>query len=1025
MAVLTEGEILLRENIELQKGLKYTDEAFKELLLNSKQYQQMLRGINRQLAEHNTNYGKIREQNEQIFDTIFNYSKLLSSQKISKEFDNIYKGINKASDEFRDLNAQLQTGDVSLKEYKKSLSKLGDVEKSIERQKILLEFRKKAIDIELGAEKTLLQAKETALIRVGKKTKETLETELAREIRLKTNHATRIQGIQDRLDNTSYMQRYQRQNLINEIDNENIKLQKRDEKISKLQNFVNEAPTQNELTRLRDSVGDKESELLAIGKINLELDKSKNLTQETSEQFDKSLQDVKNIEKKIGNIGTTMGVLKKLGINKFFDFKSVEDAMKSAARMKIGLQLERKARLDAIKGDDAEAKEIAEKLEANDDTKIKVPKFGSVAGAGVSAMYREAKERISVEGGVVGGGIYLAKQILDLIFQFDERWREISKNQGMVRDDAVELLGSYQKMSKENKELDLYGMSIRKTAATQKELMDATLSISNALGVNYTIINKGEGDLIANIKERMGLGDDVRQSLLEGSLVANEGFEEYFNKILGVNAINRANNKFYMNDKALLTDMSKASSSIRLQFRNHSMDLANIVIDSKKYGANLQQLDGAMGGMLDWEKQLELQTSFFAQTGQLIDTSRLQYFSMYNDIENFQKEFDKLTGTAKEYEGLTRFAQQTKAEMFGMDREGYAQMLLEKELMKKINADETMKKQFDNRQTEIQMKKEYNALKEKGLSYEKIGEILGKNSQLLLSQQKSSDEFGRAIEKIKDTFASFVENEDIENLIQSVTSLITNMSEFLMEHADFLGIRTTQTVAKKYGEQENSITPSIGSINSPDALRSYHLDIKKLLLSKDPSISENAAKDVAVMIRKYDKLNNIPSQDAKKLDKYIFDMIYKSSGESTLPAMVEKFTKDFIDKKISELGSPITPNINLEKPPKSKFVKEIQDGMISPQGNIVIKTPVGDILPNVKDYIITTTNPSSLLSNNASQNITQYLIDETKMVSTMEMVKKAVEQQTIEIVKAFSQNRDVNLNGRKVGEMINMSNNRI
>jgi len=346
-------------------------------------------------------------------------------------------------------------------------------------------------------------------------------------------------------------------------------------------------------------------------------------------------------------------------------------------------------------------------------------------------------------------------------------------------------------------------------------------------------------------------------------------------------------------------------------------------------------------------------------------------------------------------------------------------------LMKKINADETMKKQFDNRQTEIQMKKEYDMLKNRGLSYEKIGEILGKNSQLLLSQQKSSDEFGRAIEKIKDTFASFVENEDIENLIQSVSSLITNMSEFLMENAGFLGIRTPERVAKKYGETVISNSPSMGSIYSPNALRSYHLDIKKLLLSKDPSISENAAKDVAVMIRKYDKLNNIPSEDAKKLDKYIFDMIYKSSGKSTLPVMVEKFTKDFIDKNISELGSPITPNINLEKPPKSKFVKELNDGMISPQGNIVIKTPVGDILPNLKDYIITTTNPSALLSNNASQNITQYLIDETKMVSTMEMVKKAVEQQTIEIVKAFSQNRDVNLNGRKVGEMINMSNNRI
>jgi len=114
---------------------------------------------------------------------------------------------------------------------------------------------------------------------------------------------------------------------------------------------------------------------------------------------------------------------------------------------------------------------------------------------------------------------------------------------------------------------------------------------------------------------------------------------------------------------------------------------------------------------------------------------------------------------------------------------------------------------------------------------------------------------------------------------------------------------------------------------------------------------------------------------------------------------------------------------------KSKFLnksaQDINDGMISPRGNIVIKTPEGQIMPNKKDYLIATTNPNSLLSKNPAQNVTQYLIDDTKIVSTMEMVRKAVEQSTVEIVKAVSQNRDVNLNGRKVGEMINMSNNRI
>jgi hypothetical protein len=987
MAVLTEGEVRLKEQIELQKGISQTDEDFKKILLNSKQYQQMLRGINRQLAEHITQYGNIKEKNEEIFDKIFNYSRIISNPKLSSGFNNIYKSINKASDEFRDLNSQLQTGGVSLKEYKKSFDKLENVKNIINRQKDLLNMQKDSIQKELDADKELLEIKREQRRMFNDETSEDFEAKLRQEEKLISDYRTRIQGIEERLRATSYIKRSEREKLLNELVQQESKFKISEAKISYLQSNINAAPKKSEIDRLQTSVSDNEGELKNINTINEELAKSEILVSDTLKDYKKSGEQIEKIDKKIGNIGRTMGVMKNLGFNKLFDFKAIEDSMKAAAQMQNNLRLEREQQ--------KEDREIGIESAKNADD-IKVPKF-AVARAGASAIGGELKEKFGV-GGAISGGMYLAKQILDLIFLFDERWREISKNQGMVRSDAVGLLNSYQMMSKENKQLDLYGMSIRKTAATQKELMDATLSISDALGVNYTIANKQEGDLIANIKERMGLGDDVRQSLLEGSLVANEGFNEYFNKILGVNAINRANNKFYMNDKALLTDMSKASSSIRLQFRNHSMDLAKIVIDSKQYGANLQQLDGAMGGMLDWEKQLELQTSFFAQTGQLIDTSRLQYFSMYNDIENFQKEFDKLTGTAKEYEGLTRFAQQTKAEMFGMDREGYAQMLLDKELMKKINADETMKKQFDNRQTEIQMKKEYDRLKDMGLSYEKIAETLGENSQLLLSQQKISDDFGKAIEKIKNTFASFVENEDIENLLQSMSNLISGASEFLMEHGELFGMRTKKAVEYEYRESKYGI----GGKN-----------IKESLFQKkdiDEGIREDAQKDLEFLTRQYLKDYNISFKYLKDFSKQVEDGLRKVSDEQLesigLPNYMKNKTEAYIKKN-----------------PKS--IEKIQDGMISPNGNIVIKTPIGDILPNAKDYIITTTNPSALLSNNASQNITQYLIDETKMVSTMEMVKKAVEQQTIEIVKAVSQNRDVNLNGRKVGEMINMSNNRI
>ena len=423
MAVLTEGELLLKEQIELQKGISKTNDEFKQMLSSSKQYQQMLRAINRQLVEHNTNYGKIREENEEIFDTIFNYSKLLKDQKLSSEFNNIYKSINKISDEFRDLNSQLQTGDISLKEYQKSFDKLSNVQKSIDRQKNLLNFKKSAIEEELKADEKMLKKKENALKRLGGKTKDELTKELNAEIRIRDSQAFRIKGIQERLYNNPNITDKIKSNLIKEFDRESDMLEKRNQKISNLQKSVKKAPNEKELIKLRDNIGDKKSELTGIDTINKSLDKSRDLTQRTSQQFVNSRKEIEAIDKKIGNIGRTMGVLQQFGLNRLFDFKAVEDAMQSAAREEYLLQQQR-----------------------NDGYDVNIKKFG-VLRAGANAVGSELMSKFGVVG-AVGGGLWLGKQILDLLFQYDERWREISKNQAIVRSDAVGLLNSYQLMSK-------------------------------------------------------------------------------------------------------------------------------------------------------------------------------------------------------------------------------------------------------------------------------------------------------------------------------------------------------------------------------------------------------------------------------------------------------------------------------------------------------------------------------------------------------------------------------------------------
>lgn len=103
---------------------------------------------------------------------------------------------------------------------------------------------------------------------------------------------------------------------------------------------------------------------------------------------------------------------------------------------------------------------------------------------------------------------------------------------------------------------------------------------------------------------------------------------------------------------------------------------------------------------------------------------------------------------------------------------------------------------------------------------------------------------------------------------------------------------------------------------------------------------------------------------------------------------------------------------------------KINDGIISPNGKVVVQTPLGQINTNPKDYLIATPSPNELLQKNVQQ-VSQFMIDDTKIVTTLQMITKAVEKSTQDIVKAVSANKDVYLNQRKVGEMFNINNQRV
>lgn len=53
----------------------------------------------------------------------------------------------------------------------------------------------------------------------------------------------------------------------------------------------------------------------------------------------------------------------------------------------------------------------------------------------------------------------------------------------------------------------------------------------------------------------------------------------------------------------------------------------------------------------------------------------------------------------------------------------------------------------------------------------------------------------------------------------------------------------------------------------------------------------------------------------------------------------------------------------------------IHDGLISPQGNVIVSTPKGDIIPDKSDSIITTTNPGGLLNDGGDMSVIASKLD--------------------------------------------------
>jgi hypothetical protein len=315
-------------------------------------------------------------------------------------------------------------------------------------------------------------------------------------------------------------------------------------------------------------------------------------------------------------------------------------------------------------------------------------------------------------------------------------------DQGLKANKQVTDLGklfsvSYGEANKLREEFVKYSANANDTFITTDRLVKAQTDLSEQLGIAVQFSGE-ELATFSKLTEIVGLSAQEAGKLATFSAAAGIGTKDYV-KQLRVSAFyaNQAN-KTHFSDKLILQDISKLSAGILAKFQNNPNALAAAVVQVKRLGLSLEQVDKVGDSLLNWESSIENELKAQLLTGKQLNLEKARYLALTGSQAELAQEIANQAGSLADFNNMNVIAQKSLAEAFGMSRDELADMLMKQEA---INT-------YGGKAAELN-KEQLEYMKKHNLS---AAEMLDKVN----NQRSAQEKFNDAIDKLKDLIGNIV-----------------------------------------------------------------------------------------------------------------------------------------------------------------------------------------------------------------------------------------------------------------------------
>ena len=559
-------------------------------------------------------------------------------------------------------------------------------------------------------------------------------------------------------DLQSIQSKISKEKKILELNISNLKIRKAELEAEKRRNNLSVAG-QKDLSRVNEAIAESTA-----------------IVNETNVAFQDLNANIKNIEReqdvfnsKLGISGHLVegigGALDKLGLGGLSGKLGLDDAKKKMAdiasiQSKQQILSEELSNLNKKNLSDAQiragfgGKELKEKQRILELTNAEAEALGatngklSVMGAGLKSMKSSIISNLKDPLTLV---TFAATQFVDALLKSDNATGEFAKSMNMTYSDAL----------KTRKELGQMAAASGEAAVNTRALQETYMAIGQSLGSNAQL---NEKDLVfmTKMREQAGYTNEELADLNKLSAVNGKSAEQNTKDILGGAKAYASRNKLVLNEKQILSEVTKASASLKLSLGGSGEALAVAVAQTKKFGLNLEQAAKMSESLLNFESSIESELSAELLTGKDLNFETARQLALNNDIAGAAEEIAKQVGTSADFANMNAIQQEAIAKAAGLTKDELAQSLMDREALTKLSGIEGKDAQ----------EKFNNLVKQVGL--EEAKKQLG-DEQLAnqFAQQSVQERFAQATEKLQELFVGLA--EPILAIVSPLMDIVSNI----------------------------------------------------------------------------------------------------------------------------------------------------------------------------------------------------------------------------------------------------------